>query len=357
MEERFQGKFNFFRKWASYIVLPLSILGIVGGVMLNVSLLTWISLILATLTISLWFMWFIPTGYAGFKTIFGKLVEKTYTPGLNWIIPVITDVYVMDTTVQTVNITDTKKTKTRNDISMDYTITYKLNETYVFQVFKQLRTNYWSSFAKWIDAVIDTSVGWLTYPEFQIRKDDIETMISKLINEEVDAKCTDMSRGMASRGRSTIRYDINVITEDIPSMEDPSKMVTIEKHELSERRVIVDGVNFFEFINLKINRIKFEPDYEQAIAKVAVARAKTVETEELKKQLETQAEARKNAMILEAEGKAEAMRLQGASENEVKRVFGEILRDYPDLVRDQVAKNLPKVLGGTTVVDAGKIVP
>ena len=356
MANNFQSKFESFRKWANITVLPVSVIGVVCGVIFQMPLITLSFAGLFVLTLSLSFMWFVPTGYVGYKTVFSRLVEKTYHAGLNWIIPIITDKYLMDTTVITKSLSDIKKVKTRNNITLEYTLTYKLNERYVFQVFKQMRGSYWEThLSKWIDAKFDTIVSWLTYHEFQLRKDDIEAMASKLIQEEVDIKCTEMSRGM-TRGRNTIRYNVATIMEDIPAADDPSKMVTIETRVLTEIVEIVDGVNFFEFVDLKINRVKFEADYEQAIAKVAVAKAKTVETEELRKQVEIQAEAKKQAMITEAEGKAMAMRLQGESENEVRRVLGEILKDHPELLQEELAKNFPRVYGGSTMINLGEMI-
>lgn len=351
MATNFESKFKSFKKWANLTVLPLSLIGAVCGVIFGISLLTNISLIILVLVASLSFMWFVPTGYVGYKTIFSRLVEKTYQPGINWIIPFITDTFLMDTTVITKSITDTKKVKTRNEVTLDYTLTYKLDEKLVFQVFKQMRSDYWEThLLKWIDAKFDTIVSWLTYHEFQLRKDEIEEMASKLIAEEVDKKCVDMSLGMIS-ARSTVRYSISRSIEKVPSAEDPTQMIDIETTSLIERRVNVTGVNFFEFIDLKINRVKFEEDYEKAMAKVAVAKARTTETKELQKQVEIQAEAKKKALIIEAEGKAEALRLQGASENEVRRVLGEILRDHPELLKQELAKNFPKVFGGSTMVN------
>ena len=350
MNNNFEKKFNSFKKWMTITVLPLSVIGIVCGLIFNISLVTNLSIVLMTLVASLYFLWFVPTGFVGYKTIFSRLVEKTYQPGINWIIPFITDTFIMDTTVITKTITDTKKVKTRNEVTLEYTLTYKLDESLVFQVFKQMRNNYWEThLSKWIDAKFDTIVSWLTYHEFQLRKDDIEEMASKLIAEEVDKKCVDMSLGMVS-ARSTVRYTISRSIESVPSAEDPTQTIDIETTSLTERRVNVTGVNFFEFIDLKINKVKFEEDYEKAMAKVAVAKARTTETKELQKQVELQAEAKKKALIIEAQGQAEAMRLKGTSENEIRRVLGEILRDHPELLKQELAKNFPKVFGGSTMI-------
>ena len=310
---------------------------------------------LVALVVAIHSMWFVPTGYVGYATFLGKLINKTYEHGLNWVIPFITDTYLMDTTMVTKKIVDTKKVKTRNEVTLEYTLTYQLDPRFVHLVFKEMRADYWTThLSTWVDAVFDTFVSQLSYQEFQLRKDEVEKMSSAVIAEEIDKKCVAMSQGM-THNRSTKRYTIERRVENVPAAEDPSKLIALEMIYLQEADELVDGVNFFKYVNLKINDVKFEEDYEKAIATVAVARAKTVEAEELSKQMEIQANARKKATVIEAEGQAEALKLKGASENEVKKVLGEILKDYPELLKEKLAENYPKVVGGNTMVNLENI--
>ena len=59
-----------------------------------------------------------------------------------------------------------------------------------------------------------------------------------------------------------------------------------------------------------------------------------------------------------AEAEAEAMKLKGASENEVREKLGEILKAHPELIKEVLAKNFPKVYGGgnvTPMMDLGDL--
>lgn len=351
MTTNFEKKFEVFRRWSNMTALPLSFVGIfVLGFMH-----CWLWMTLDIFMFILWaginFIWFVPTGSVGYIMVLNKLSDRTLKPGLNWVYPVITDQYLMDTTVITKVLTDTKKVKTRNEVKLEYTLTYQLKEEYVSEVFRQMKANYWDTHvSRWIDAKFDTIVSWLTYPEFQLRKDEIEDMASKLIAEEVDKKCREMSEELASDVYAK-RYDVVKTTQSYPSADDPTQMVTMEISSIVERLDLVNGVNFFKFIDLKINKVEFESSYEQARSKVAVAKAQTIEAEEKKKQLLILAESKKQAEILKAQGEAEALRLKGASENEVRKVLGEILRDHPELLKEELAKHYPKVLGGNTMVN------
>ena len=52
------------------------------------------------------------------------------------------------------------------------------------------------------------------------------------------------------------------------------------------------------------------------------------------------------------------MKLKGASENEVREKLGEILKAHPELIKEVLAKNFPKVYGGgnvTPMMDLGDL--
>ena len=55
--------------------------------------------------------------------------------------------------------------------------------------------------------------------------------------------------------------------------------------------------------------------------------------------------------IRAAEAEAEALKMKGASENEVKEKLGEILKTHPELLKEVLAKNFPKVYGGNNIIN------
>lgn len=351
MAGNFEQKFSLIKKWTNRVILPL------GAALVVLSFLVegfsaFFGWALIATVVAIHSMWFVPTGYVGFATIFGKLRNKSYSDGLSWVIPFVTDCDLMDTRRITVLRQDQKKVKSRNKVTIDYSLAYQLNPQYVHIVFQTMGVDYWNKhiFTE-VDAVFDTVVNQLSYLELQYKKGEIEAICSQLIEEAIDKECSKMSSGLIHGGRSAKRYTIEHRAENVTSAEDPSKLIALEMIYLNEYDELVDGVNFFKYVHLKINGVLFEDQYEQAVAKVAVARAKTVEAEELSKQMEIQANARKKATIIEAEGQAQALKLKGASENEVKKVLGEILKDYPELLKEKLAENYPKVVGGNTMVN------
>ena len=296
------------------------------------------------------FIWLVPTGWVGFKAVFGKVQSKSYDDGMHLKVPFITDTFLTDLRVQTKNETDTKKVLTRNNVTLEYTLTYQVDKDYAHLLFRYFGEHYFESHLhKWVDAVFDTFVSHLTYPQLQTQKEEIERIASALIRQEVDMKCGEasMTDGTHTAYRckfssdDTIAVDLNEdgSTEDIPKLE------------LMEWNEDVEGVNFFKSFDLKINKVTFEEGYENARAKVAIAKAEVAEAEQKKKQAIIFAEGQKDVARIKAEGEAAAIRLQGAAENEVKEVLGTILKNNPSLIKEVLAQNFPKVYGGNTMVN------
>lgn len=382
----FQTMFEAGKKWSNLVILPL------GSVILILSLFIfhWL-FIAAMLLLCIWLMmhalWFVPTGYIGYKRVFGKLKNKSYQDGIKLIVPFITDTYLMDVTQITKDIHDVKKVKTRNNITLDVTLTYQVDERYVHLIFQYMKENYFEThLSKWIDATFDTIVSQRTYAEFQSQKAEIEHIVSALIVDDIDKRCSELTKD-TGKTHAVTSYEVVTATECVPNpAKDPTNpahaalpdyisvpvMIPLEiddetteyvpKLELVEFSDTREGVNFFKSMDVKINKVSFEETYEQARAKVAVAKAQTAEANEKKKQAEILAEAKKIALIKEGEAKAEAylkmeqakaegLKLTLASENDAKNHLGEIIARYPGVLKNELAKNFPKVFGGNTMVN------
>jgi hypothetical protein len=80
---------------------------------------------------------------------------------------------------------------------------------------------------------------------------------------------------------------------------------------------------------------------------------KIVEMKKQQKLIVADAEA--EAQLKKARAEAEALKLKGASENEVKEKLGEILKTHPELLKEVLAKNFPKVYGGSNIINLDNI--
>ena len=117
----------------------------------------------------------------------------------------------------------------------------------------------------------------------------------------------------------------------------------------------IAGARIFKYISLAVTEIKFDPEFEKVIRQLAEVKKREELVLETAKQKKMVAENEAETLKIRAEAEADAMRLKGASENEVKKRLGEILHEHPELVKEVIAKNLPKVWGGTSMISLDNI--
>ena len=82
---------------------------------------------------------------------------------------------------------------------------------------------------------------------------------------------------------------------------------------------------------------------------VSIARIAAEEEAFKAQQKRIAAQAEKDVQLLKAEGEAEYRRKIGESENEVKEALGRIFQTYPELVKETLAKNFPKIVGANVL--------
>lgn len=352
--KEFIKKFLIIKKWSNLVILPASLIGLLIGIIFG-----WWQAWATFIVAFLWILfinsiWFVPTGNVGFKRVFGKQRNRSYTPGMNPKWPVISETFLLDVMVQTKDITDTKKVITRNNVDIEATLTFQLEEKYAHIVFKMMGADYYTTHvAKWVDATFDTMVSQLSYPHFQAKKADIEAWASKLVAYELAKKSSDMTEEILT-GCSfvTTAYTLKPVT-DISGKNVFETLVIgdgeteeVQLFDLEEVDVPLDGVNLFKNVSIKINKVKFEKAYEDARANVAVRKAEVEETKLKAEKARVAAQGVKDAAVIKAQGEAEAIKKVEGAKNLMAKRLGDYLKENPAMLKRILFENFPKVFGG-----------
>ena len=249
-------------------------------------------------------MYVVMPGHAGYKITLGRMTNSSFKAGFGWMIPFISSMSEVDITRQTHQDTNSMKNKERRDIFLTYVLTWNLNPNNVHTLHATIGENEYvgKALCPQLDAAFTEIVANKTY-------------------EDINGKLADLSSEVKENFEP--RYD----------------------HSL------------FQNVELNIIEVKFDKDYEDAVSEMAKVemQRKIVEekAEQLKISTTAKAEATKiaaaadaEAMKLKAEAEAAALKMKGASENEVRARLGEILKEHPELIKEVLAKNFPKVFGG-----------
>lgn len=230
-------------------------------------------------------------GHAGYLIVLGHMANKSIQSGLRIVWPFISSVTEVDIRMKTHEDRNTMKNKDRRDVTLTYVLTWYLQA----------------------DAVhtLHATIGENDY-------------VQKALCPQLDACMTNI---IASKTYDEINAGLENLSQEV------MKAFSYE-------------TTLFRDVKLNIIDVKFDKDYEDAIAEAAKTEMQRHIVEEKAEQLRITATAKADALKIEAEAEAEALRKKGASENEVKERLGEILRTHPEILKETLARNFPKVYGG-----------
>lgn len=241
-------------------------------------------------------LYVIMPGYAGYKITLGKMANKSYPAGFGWMIPFISTMTEVDITKQTHRDTNTMKNINRRDITLTYVLTWHVSANAVHTLHATIGENDYvrKALCPQLDACITNIIAGKTY-------DEINAGLAALSSEVMAAFTFDTM--------------------------------------------------LFKNVELNIVDVKFDKDYEEAVAETAKVEMERKIVEEKAKQLKITADAQAEVIRTKAQAEADALKVKGASENEIREALGTILKDHPELIKETLAKNFPKVFGGSTMVN------
>ena len=204
----------------------------------------------------------IKSGEVGIRVVFGKVVERKTTEGINFKIPFIEKIEKMNVKVQKTEITTSSSSKDLQEVFMSLAVNYRIDNEKAVDLYKTVGTNYTSVI---LEPAIEESIKAVT------SRYTAEELITN--RSEVSSKC----------------------------MEELAKKV--EKY----------GLSVSEF---NITNFSFSPEFEKAIEEKQVAEQKVLTAkQELEKD---KIEAEKKIVIAEAEKKANELKEKTLTDKIIK---------------------------------------
>lgn len=249
-------------------------------------------------------------GNVGYQIVLGKLMNAPVKSGLQIVWPFISSVTEVDVRLQKHEDSNTMKTANLRDITLTYALTYQVNPEYVPQLHSTIGENNYinTALCPWLDAVMTEVVASKTYEDINGKLGDLSKEIEAAYLFKVDIQCDNIA-----------------------------------------------GCNLFLNMSVAITDVKFDEEYTKAVSELAKTKKEKEIVEAKAEQLQISADAKAKALVTQANAEAEALKLKGASENEVKERLGEILNAHPELLKEILAQNFPRVFGANTMINLDDI--
>lgn len=200
----------------------------------------------------------VPTGYVGIKTRFGKVSDDVIQEGLNFKIPYIEKIVLMDCRTQKSEVDSSTASKDLQEVSLNVAVNYNVNRDTSYELYRQVGINYES-------IIISPAI-----------LESVKSITAQYTAEELITKRAEVSNKM---------------------------------EETLKEKIEARGFNVVDF---NITDLDFSAAYNQAIEKKQVAeqQAKQAEYELQKSKIENEKK------IAEAEANAKVMQVQDATTTE-----------------------------------------
>ena len=255
----------------------------------------------------------VPAGYRGVLLTWGKPEDKILGEGLNFVIPFIQNIELMNVQVQKAESTESAATNDLQDVSATVAVNFRLNPLEVNQIYRELRQDY-------VSRVIKPNI-----------EESLKAATSQFRAEELITK------------RATVKAAFDDILE--------------------ERLMVFD----IEVIAVSLTDFQFSPSFAAAIEAKVTAEQSALEAKNKLEQIRfeaqqqiIQAEAEKNATIARALGEAEAVVIEAeATASAIEVITGQMTPEYAQyLWLTQWDGKLPLVVGEGTglIIDVNSLV-
>ena len=254
----------------------------------------------------------IPAGYRGVLLTWSKPEEKILGEGLNFIIPFVQSVELMNVQVQKAESTESAATNDLQEVSTTVAVNFRLNPLAVNQIYRELRQDYVSRVIKPnIEESLKAATAQFRAEELITNRATVKASFDDILEERLRV------------------FDIDVIAVSLTDFQfSPAFAAAIEAKVTAEQAAL-EAQNYLE-------QVKYEAQ-QQVI----------------------QAEAEKNATIARAEGEAQAVVIEAdATAQAIEVITGQMTPEYAQyLWLTQWDGKLPLVVGEGTglIIDVNSL--
>jgi regulator of protease activity HflC (stomatin/prohibitin superfamily) len=242
----------------------------------------------------------VPSGYRGVLLTWGKVEDKILPEGLNFIIPFMQKIELMNVQVQKAESTESTATFDLQEVSTTVAVNFRLKYEKVNEIYRELRQDYVSRVIKpTIEESLKAATAQYRAEDLITRRSEVKATLDDILAERLDV------------------FNIDLVAVSLTDFQfSPSFAAAIEAKVTAEQQAL-EAKN-------KLEQIRHEAQ-QQII----------------------QAEAEKNATIARAQGEAEAVIIAAnATQRAIELITSSMTPEYAQyLWLEQWDGKLPYVLG------------
>lgn len=182
----------------------------------------------------------VPTGHAGIKTRFGAVQNDIISEGLNFHVPFIEDIKIMDCRTQKTDVEGESSSKDLQAITTNLAVNYKVNKEKAFDLYKTVGVDYENIIIDpAIQEAMKTTLAQYNAEEIitkreQVAKELEETLEKKLVSRGIDIEAINIVNLSFSKA-----FDEAIEKKQIAEQETKKAQQELEKVKIeAEKRVV-----------------------------------------------------------------------------------------------------------------------
>ena len=254
----------------------------------------------------------VPAGYRGVLLTWGKPEDKILGEGLNFVIPFIQNIELMNVQVQKAESTESAATNDLQEVSATVAVNFRLNPLAVNEIYRELRQDYVSRVIKPnIEESLKAATAQFKAEELITKRAIVKTSFDNILAERLNL------------------FDIDVVAVSLTDFQFSISFAAAIEAKVTAEQSALEAKN-------KLEQIRFEAQ-QQVI----------------------QAEAEKNATIARALGEAQAVIIEAdATAAAIEVITGQMTPEYAQyLWLTQWDGKLPLVVGEGTglIIDVNSL--
>ena len=203
----------------------------------------------------------VPTGFVGIRTRFGKASENIVQEGLNYKIPIIENIYLLDCRTQKSEVNCGTASRDLQEVSLNVVINYNVKRENAYELFKNVGPNYESIIiSPAILESVKSVTAQYTAEELITKRSEVsdkmeETLIAKIENRGftvVDFNITDLDFSMV--------YNQAIENKQVAEQQAKQAQYELEKAKIENEKKIAEAE-----ANAKVMQIQNESTTDSAL--------------------------------------------------------------------------------------------
>lgn len=184
----------------------------------------------------------VPTGHVGIKVKFGAVQNDIIHEGLNWKMPIIESIKVMDCRTQRVDIEGEGASKDLQTVATYIAVNYRVNQEKAFELYKTVGMNYETVIIKpATQEAMKTTIAKYTAEELITKRNEVANELQIALKDKLEVKGIVIESASIVNLNFSQSYDEAIERKQVAEQEAKKAEQELEKAKIEAEKKVVEA--------------------------------------------------------------------------------------------------------------------